>query len=84
MNRYYILILFVVQIMTSAMMAEERRSYMGYTFTESKWEDFWETRCGTSLVKLDSATSCYAIYYKGSAMPTPLYERHIKEIENVT
>lgn len=66
------------------MMAEERRSYMGYTFTESRWEDFGETRCGTSLVKLDSATSCYAIYYKGSAMSTPLYERHIKEIENVT
>lgn len=84
MKRARKITLFFVIVSVLTAMAEERRSYIGYTFTESKWEDFGETLCGTSLVKLDSITSCYTIYHKGSTTPTPLYERHIKEIENVT
>lgn len=84
MKRIGKITLFFVIVSVLTAMAEERRSYIGYTFTESEWKDFGDTRCGTSLVKLDSVTSCYAVYYKGSMTPTPLYERYIKEIENVT
>lgn len=69
--------------MTLSMMAEEPRFYAGYLFSESKFEDFGETRCGTSLVTLDSVTFCHAKYYKGNAIPTLVYKQQIKEIGNV-
>lgn len=65
-------------------MAEERRFYAGFLFSESEWEDNEETRCGTSLVKLDSVTSCHALYYQGNTMKRPIYMRHVKNIEDVT
>ena len=83
MKRIRAISLFIALIITLITMAEEQRFYMGYLFTESQWEDCEKTRCGSSLVKLDSVTSCYALYYKGNSMPTPIYKRQINEIESV-
>lgn len=80
-DRQFLLSIALIIALTT--MAEEPRFYAGYLFSESKWEDFGKTRCGLSLVKLDSVTSCYAKYYKGNAMPRPIYKQQIKEIENV-
>ena len=57
---------------------------MGYLFSESKWEDVGKTRYGTSRVVLDSVTSCYAFYYKGASVTTPVYNRQIEKISSVT
>ena len=66
------------------MVAEEQKFYMGYLFTDSKFEDFDKILYGTSLVKLDSVTSCTTIYYKTRKMLKPIYERQFLGVEYVT
>ena len=84
MKRLRFLTLFFVLLVAVMTMAEERRMYLGYLFSESQWEDVGKTRYGTSRVVLDSITSCYAFYYKGSSMTTPVYIRKLNKISSVT
>lgn len=46
---------------------------MDYKLT-GVWEDSYEEgRVGAALVNIDSAKSCYAYYYNGAMMATPMY-----------
>lgn len=66
------------------MMAEERRFYAGYLFSESTWSECKDEIRGMSLVELDRQHRCSAVYYTGAESNRSIYNQMIDEIEYAT
>lgn len=66
------------------MLAEERRFYVGYLFSESEWSECKDGIRGMSIVELDRQQRCSTFYYVGAESNRSIYNQMIDEIEYVT
>lgn len=73
------LLLFSFSLLAITIMAEERRFFAGYLFTNSAWDNYENGYCGTSNVFLDSVQECYAFYYTGLQKPIIVHPLLINE-----
>lgn len=62
--------------------AQEALLLMGYDLSGSVCNKYEEGSYGASVLNIDSVT-CFAFYFRGAMMATPLYRHQIKEIEYV-
>ena len=83
MKKRKYLFLFSVLLLVIATMAEERRFFAGYLFSNSTWENYENGYRGKSHVFLDSLQECYAFYYTGLKKSTIIYPQLINERECV-
>ena len=65
-------------------MAEERKFYAGYLFSESKWNYYIEERNGTSVIELDSIQRCSTYYYTRAKRKKMIFHQLIADVEYVT